>query len=70
MRSFAAAGAVALMLTSVPVFAQPAPITIIHAGRLLDRPGEAVRGPSTIVVENGRIARIESGFAAAPAGAR
>ena len=68
MRSFAAAGVVALMLTSVPVFAQPAPMTIIHAGRLLDRPGEAVRGPSTIVVENGRIARIESGFAAAPAG--
>jgi imidazolonepropionase-like amidohydrolase len=70
MRSFAPACAAALMLTSVPVFAQTAPITIIHAGRLLDRPGQAVRGPSTIVVENGRIARVESGFTPAPPAAR
>lgn len=44
-------------------------VTVIHAGRLLDRPGSAPRGPSSIIVENGRIARIESGFADVP-GAR
>ena len=45
-------------------------MTVIHAGRLLDRPGAAPRGPSTIIVENGRIVRVEVGFAAAPQGAR
>jgi imidazolonepropionase-like amidohydrolase len=58
------------MLSPVPVFAQTSQLTVIHAGRLLDKPGEVARGPSTIVVENGRVARIESGFAVAPAGAQ
>lgn len=38
-----------------------APITI-HAGRLMAVPGEAVRGPSTIVVDNGRIVSVTAGF--------
>jgi imidazolonepropionase-like amidohydrolase len=70
MRLFVAAGAAALVLTPVPVSAQTPQLTVIHAGRLLDKPGQAARGPSTIVIENGRIATIESGFAAPPAGAR
>ncbi|MCF2515576.1 amidohydrolase family protein [Sphingomonas sp. G124] len=37
--------------------AQAAP-TYIHAGRLIDVPGKAVRGPSTIVVDNGRIVSV------------
>src|SRR5947209_4641768 len=40
----------------------------IQAGRLIVDAAAAERGPSTVVVENGRISRIESGFAA-PAGA-
>ena len=40
----------------------------IQAGRLIVDAAQAARGPSTIVVENGRIARIENGFTA-PAGA-
>jgi len=39
----------------------------IQAGRLIVDAAQAERGPSTVIVENGRISRIESGFAA-PAG--
>ena len=66
MRLSVAFGAAALMLSSAAV----SQTTVIHAGRLLDRPGQPPRGQSTIVVENGRIARIDDGFAAAPSGAR
>jgi imidazolonepropionase-like amidohydrolase len=38
-----------------------APVTI-HAGRLLAVPGQAVRGPSTIVVDNGRIVSVTAGY--------
>lgn len=50
----------------------PAPkkITIIHAGALLDRPGQPPRGNSTIVLEEGKIVEVKDGFAAAPADAR
>jgi imidazolonepropionase-like amidohydrolase len=40
----------------------------IQAGRLIVDPSQPARGPSTVIVENGRIARIEPG-ATAPAGA-
>ena len=61
--------AAAAVSIAVPVGAQTAPqVTFIHAGRLLDRPGQPPRGPSTIRIENGRIASVENGFAAAPAG--
>ena len=50
---------------------QPAPVaTYIHAGQLLDRPGQPPRGPSTIIVENGKIGAVRDGFAEVPAGAR
>jgi imidazolonepropionase-like amidohydrolase len=68
---------------TVPVFlaaaasAQPAPapappsgpVTVIHAGRLLDRPGRPPRGPSTITVQSGRIVAVEDGLRPPPAGA-
>ncbi len=41
----------------------------IHAGRLLDRPGQAARGPSTIVVRDGKIAEVRVGLVAVPADA-
>src|SRR6187401_3087286 len=40
----------------------------IQAGRLIVDAAEPARGPSTVIVENGRIARIEPG-ATTPAGA-
>ncbi len=43
--------------------------TYIHAGRLIAVPGKAVRGPSTIVVDQGRIQSVQDGIVAPPAGA-
>ena len=57
-----AAAAFATLLASTPLAAEP--ITI-HAGRLIDVPGKAVRGPSTIVVDNGRIVSVRDGHQAA-----
>ena len=55
-----------------PLFAQTtAPVeTYIHAGRLLDRPGTAPRGPSTLIVRAGKIAEVRVGLVAPPAGVR
>lgn len=55
----------------LPALAQTAApkVTYIHAGKLLDRPGQAVRGPSTIVVRDGRVVEIRDGYAAPEAGA-
>lgn len=36
--------------------------TLVHAGQLLDRPGKAPRGASTLLLRDGRIAGIEDGF--------
>jgi imidazolonepropionase-like amidohydrolase len=46
------------------------PAVVIHAGALLDRPGQAPRGASTIVVRGTRIESIRDGHIAPPAGAR
>jgi imidazolonepropionase-like amidohydrolase len=48
----------------------PEPVVFIHAGALLDRPGQAPRGPSTIVVRGGRVDSIRDGYAAPTDGAR
>jgi imidazolonepropionase-like amidohydrolase len=40
-------------------------VVLVHAGRLLDRPGQTPRGASTVVIRNGRIEAIRDGFAAA-----
>jgi imidazolonepropionase-like amidohydrolase len=53
----------------LPVSAVAQSVTVIHAGRLLDRPGQAPRGPSTILVRDGRIAEVRDGHQPAPAGA-
>jgi imidazolonepropionase-like amidohydrolase len=40
-------------------------LVVVHAGRLLDRPGQTPRGASTVVIRNGRIEAIRDGFAPA-----
>jgi len=57
-RFMATVAAAAILALAAPAMAQapaaaPAadgPVTLIQAGRLLDRPGQAPRGPSTVVV--------------------
>ncbi|RYF97423.1 MAG: amidohydrolase family protein, partial [Caulobacteraceae bacterium] len=59
------AAAVLSMAAVSPVLAQtaaPAKISVIHAGALLDKPGQAPRGASTIVVRNGKIESVRDGF--------
>jgi imidazolonepropionase-like amidohydrolase len=49
---------------------QQAPVVVIHAGALLDRPGRAPRRNASIIVRGNRIERVEDGFAPVPAGGR
>ena len=42
--------------------------TYIHAGRLIAVPGKAASGPSTIIVDNGRILEVQRGHVPTPAG--
>jgi imidazolonepropionase-like amidohydrolase len=65
IRSLALAGAA---LLSISAQAQDR-IVVIHAGQLLDRPGSAPKGQSTIVIRNGKITEILPGHVAGPAGA-
>jgi imidazolonepropionase-like amidohydrolase len=70
-RIFAALAALAL---AVPAGAMAQALdpteTYVLAGALLDKPGTAPRGPSTLVLRGGKVAEVRSGFAEAPAGAR
>ncbi|OWK31842.1 metal-dependent hydrolase family protein [Sphingomonas mucosissima] len=65
----AAAATPALAQTAPAATAAPA-VTYIHAGALLDRPGQAPRGNSTIIVRDGKIAEVRDGFVQPEAGAK
>ena len=59
------------LLASTPVIPQTsAPAVYIHAGALLDRPGQAPRGASTIIVREGRVEAVRDGLVAPEGGAR
>jgi imidazolonepropionase-like amidohydrolase len=60
--------AATIALTASPAAAQPAAAqpagdttVLIHAGRLLDRPGHPPRGASTVVIRNGKIEAVRDG---------
>ncbi len=60
----------ALLLASTPVAAQTVDqVTVVHAGRLLDKPGSAPSGPSTVIIRNGKIVEVLSGYQPGPTGA-
>lgn len=59
-----AAVAVAAILAG-PALAET---VLIHAGKVLDVPGKAPRGETTITVSDGRIVSLERGYKAAPEG--
>lgn len=52
-------GAALAALTAAGATAAP---TYIHAGRLIAVPGQAVRGPSTVVIDQGRIVSVQDGY--------
>jgi imidazolonepropionase-like amidohydrolase len=67
------AGFTAVLATAIAaaMLAQtPEPVVVIHAGAMLDRPGENPRGPSTIVVRGSRIEAVRDGHVPPPPGAR
>jgi len=60
------------LLFATPALAQPAPpakVTYIQAGTLLDQPGKAPRGNSTIIVRDGKVVEVRDGFVAPEGGA-
>ncbi len=63
MRTISASFAAAVILgLAGSAAAQGAPATVIHAGSLLDRPGQAPRGASTLVIRAGKIEAVRDGF--------
>lgn len=64
MKPIIAAVALALCAPTFAVAQDAAPdaVTLVQAGRLLDRPGQAPRGPSTVVVRDGRVEEVRDGI--------
>lgn len=60
----------ASLLMLATLTAQAADTVYIHAGRLLDQPGQSPRGASTLVVRDGRVAEVQEGFTRPEEGAR
>jgi imidazolonepropionase-like amidohydrolase len=59
------------LLASMPANTQTSgPAVYIHAGALLDRPGQAPRGAATIIVRNGVVEAVRDGLVAPQGGAR
>ena len=65
------AGAVLALLTGTVAHAQTPPpalsptvtaVTLVQAGRLLDRPGQAPRGASTVVIRDGKVEAVLDGY--------
>ena len=55
---------------AIPALAQSSSkVTYVQAGRLLDRPGQAPRGASTLILRDGKVAEVRDGFVAPEAGA-
>jgi imidazolonepropionase-like amidohydrolase len=71
--SLALAGALAVLIVSssgAQTAAPGAQVVYIHAGALLDRPGNAPRGATTLIVREGKIEAIRDGLVAPEGGAR
>ncbi|MBB6095506.1 imidazolonepropionase-like amidohydrolase [Povalibacter uvarum] len=56
---------VSLGLASTVGTAQPVSnsTVLVHAGQLLDRPGQPARGASTVLIRNGKVESVRDGFA-------
>ena len=54
--------ALTLTLAVTGVARSEANTVVVHAGRVLDRPGQAPRGASTLVIRDGKVEAIRDGF--------
>ena len=65
----AATALAATLAMAAPALAQEAhgEVVLVQAGRLLDRPGQAPRGPSTLLIRNGVVEAVRDGFVGAEA---
>jgi imidazolonepropionase-like amidohydrolase len=61
IRTAAAAAAIALAVAAPAAGQTSSPATVVHAGALLARPGQAPSGPSTIVIRAGKIEAVHAG---------
>lgn len=59
----------ALLLSGAAFTTQAADTVYIHAGRLLDQPGQKPRGPSTVIIRDEKIVEVRDGLVAAENGA-
>ena len=59
-----------ILLAGSPLAAQSDGAIYIHAGQLLNEPGKAPRGASTIIVRDGKVAEVRDGFVIPETGAR
>ena len=62
--TFAFAAGILLTFGTAQAPAQTAndAVVLVHAGRLLDKPGQRPRGASTIVIRNGKVEAVRDGF--------
>lgn len=60
MRRLALAGA--LLVATATCAAQDAGVQLLHAGHLLDQPGRAMRGASTLVIRAGKVEAVHAGL--------
>jgi imidazolonepropionase-like amidohydrolase len=58
----AALAAAASLAAVAQAQSTPGPATLVHAGRVLDRPGERPRGATTLLIRDGRIVELRDGF--------
>lgn len=71
MKSLVFVSLSAILMASSPLCAQAVDqVTVIHAGKLLDKPGIPPRGASTIIIRNGKVTEVLAGYQDGPAGAK
>ena len=67
LAALALAGTSSARQPPAPAATAAAPVTLVQAGRLLDRPGRPARGPSTLVIRGNIIEAVRDGFVGADA---
>ena len=65
LRSCLAAAFAGALAVPGAMAAPSSAVTLVQAGRLLDRPGKAPRGPSTLVLRDGKVEAVLDGFVGA-----